>query len=157
MTASTKLANFKKLKFKTFLYCFLSLSFKPWRFWECFFISSTMNKVWQWQRQCFFISSTMNKVWQRQRQCLTLLDFLIHRNFFKTYCMVISAFKCDSRYHFADSMKPFFALVALCISYLSSVGGAYGTRHRQYNYTFKIAVSHLTTSPVIVGNGVIPP
>ena len=68
--------------------------------------------------------------------------------------MVISAFKCDSRYHFADSMKPFFALVALCISYLSSVGGAYGTRHRQYNYTFKIAVSHLTTSPVIVGNGV---
>ena len=40
------------------------------------------------------------------------------------------------------------------ISYLSSVSGAYGTTHRQYNSTFEVAVSHLTTSPVIVGNGV---
>ena len=40
------------------------------------------------------------------------------------------------------------------ISYLLSFGRAYGTWHRQYNSTFEVAVSHLTTSPVIVGNGV---
>ena len=43
----------------------------------------------------------------------------------------------------------------LCaISYLSSVGGGYGTWHRQYNSASEVAVSHLTTSPVIVRNGV---
>ena len=40
------------------------------------------------------------------------------------------------------------------ISYFSSVGGTYGTRHRQYSYIFEVAESYLTTSPVIVGNGV---
>ena len=40
------------------------------------------------------------------------------------------------------------------ISYFSSVGGTYGTRHRQYSSIFEVAESYLATSPVIVGNGV---
>ena len=40
------------------------------------------------------------------------------------------------------------------IFYLSSVGGTYGTRHRKYNSIFEVAVSHISTSPVILGNAV---
>ena len=40
------------------------------------------------------------------------------------------------------------------ISYLSSVAGTYDMGRRHYNSMFEIAIAHVTTSPVIVGNGV---
>ena len=40
------------------------------------------------------------------------------------------------------------------ILHLSSVGCTYGSWHRQYDSTFEVAVSLLTTSSVIVVNGV---
>ena len=50
-------------------------------------------------------------------------------------------------------MVPFFAMVHCATSYLSSIGGTYGTPHRKFNSIFEVAVSHLTTSSVIWGNG----
>ena len=86
-----------------------------------------------------------------------LLSFLLFilvtdcKQYNTTFSLV---YKRGSRYLFKGSMVPFFALVALCLWYLLSVGGRRGTRDRQNNSTIEIAVLHLKTFPIIVGNGV---
>ena len=87
----------------------------------------------------------------------TLLSFLLFisvtdcKQYNTTFSLV---YKRGSRYLFKDSMVPFFALVALCLWYFLSVGGTRGTRDRQHSSTIEIAVLHLKTFPVVVGNGV---
>ena len=86
-----------------------------------------------------------------------LLSFLLFisvtdcKQYNTTFSLV---YKRGSRYLFKDSMVPFFALVALWLWYLLSVGGTRGTRDRQHSSTIEIAVLHLKTFPVVVGNGV---
>ena len=86
-----------------------------------------------------------------------LLSFLLFisvtdcKQYNTTFSLV---YKRGSWYLFKDSMVPFFALVALCLWYLLSVGGTRGTQDRQNNSTIEMAVLHLKTFPVIVGNGV---
>ena len=50
-------------------------------------------------------------------------------------------------------MVPLFAMVHCATMPPSSFGSTYGTRHRKYNFIFEVAVSHLTTSSVVWGNG----
>ena len=84
------------------------------------------------------------------------LSFLLFISDYKQYKTTFSL-NFQTRQQVSFSQTPWYHSLHWLhsvILYLLSVGGTYDTRHTQYISTFEVVVTHLTTSPVSLRNGV---